>query len=148
MLLQPSATAADLSIARFLFPRLIGFVTDTNPDDPENARTLIAHGLCQYVGTVDKSRLVAAMSLVIPMLMARATAEGDEVYRETSARLLELAAVDQAAFRAVVGGMSDGQKTFLEEVIRSGRQTTEQADKADSGAAGQPSIALKMDFGG
>ncbi|KAH8737675.1 armadillo-type protein [Ilyonectria robusta] len=148
LLLQPSATAADLSIARFLFPRLIGFVTDTNPEDPENARTLIAHGLCQYVGTVDKSRVVAAMSLVIPMLMARATAEGDEVYRETSARLLELAAVDQAAFRAVVGGMSDGQKTFLEEVIRSGRQTTEQTDKTDSGAAGQPSIALKMDFGG
>lgn len=100
------------------------------------------------MGTVDKSRVVAAMSLVIPMLMARATAEGDEVYRETSTRLLELAAVDQAAFRAVVGGMSDGQKTFLEEVIRSGRQTTEQANKTDSGAAGQPSIALKMDFGG
>ncbi|KAH7170561.1 armadillo-type protein [Dactylonectria macrodidyma] len=148
MLLQSTATAADLSIARFLFPRLVGFVTDTNSDDPENARALIAHALCLYVGTVDKSRVVAAMPLVIPMLMARASAEGEDVYRETSTRLLEIAAVDQPTFRAVVGGMSGGQKTFLEEVIRFGRQTTEQADKTDLGSPGQPSIALKMDFGG
>ncbi|KPM40666.1 Pof6 interactor protein 1 [Neonectria ditissima] len=148
LLLQPTPTAADLSIARYFFPRLIAFVTDTNPEDPENARTLIAHALCQYVGIVDKSRVLTAMSLIIPTLMARATAEGEEVYRETSARLLELAAVDQTTFRAVVGGMSDGQKTFLEEVIRSGRQTSLHADKAVAGEAGQPTIALKMDFGG
>ncbi|KAJ4307962.1 hypothetical protein N0V84_012381 [Fusarium piperis] len=148
LLLQPAPTSADLSIARYLFPRLIAFVTDTNPEDPENARALIAHTLCQYVGTVDKARRLAAMTVVIPTLMARATAEGDEVYRETSARLLELAAIDQETFRAVVGGMSDGQKGFLEEVIRFGRQNTGQADKAASGPAGQPTIALKMDFGG
>ncbi|WAO88329.1 Hypothetical protein NCS54_00567000 [Fusarium falciforme] len=148
LLLQPAPTSADLSIARYLFPRLIAFVTDTDPEDPENARVLIAHTLCQYVGTVDKARRLAAMTVVIPTLMARATAEGDEVYRETSARLLELAAVDQETFRAVVGGMSDGQKAFLEEVIRFGRQNTGQADKAASGSSGQPTIALKMDFGG
>jgi hypothetical protein len=80
--------------------------------------------------------------------MARATAEGEDVYHETSARLLELAAIDQDMFRAVVGGMSDGQKSFLEEVIRFGRQNTGQTSKAVAGESGQPSIALKMDFGG
>ena len=43
------------------------------------------------------------------------------VFRETSARLLELAAAHQDAFRAVVAGLSEGQKAFLEHVIRHGR---------------------------
>ncbi|SCV25881.1 related to rat omega-conotoxin-sensitive calcium channel alpha-1 subunit rbB-I [Fusarium fujikuroi] len=148
LLLQPSQTSADLSIARYLFPRLVAFVTDTDPEDPENARSLIAQTLCQYVGTGVRGRHLAAMAVVIPTLMARATAEGEEVYQETSARLLELAAIDQETFRAVVGGMTDGQKGFLEEVIRFGRQTTGQVSKAATGESGQPSIALKMDFGG
>ncbi|KAF5604047.1 omega-conotoxin-sensitive calcium channel alpha-1 subunit rbB-I [Fusarium subglutinans] len=148
LLLQPSQTSADLSIARYLFPRLVAFVTDTDPEDPENARSLIAHTLCQYVGTGVRGRHLAAMAVVIPTLMARATAEGEEVYQETSARLLELAAIDQETFRAVVGGISDGQKGFLEEVIRFGRQTTDQVSKAATAESGQPSIALKMDFGG
>jgi hypothetical protein len=131
-----------------LFPRLVAFVTDTDPEDPENARALVAHTLCQYAGTVDKGRRLAAITVVVPTLMARATAEGEEVYQETSARLLELAATDQEVFRAVVGGMSDGQKGFLEEVIRFGRQNTSQVSKAAAGDSGQPSIALKMDFGG
>ncbi|KAM0241340.1 hypothetical protein ACHAP5_007677 [Fusarium lateritium] len=147
LLLQPSSTSADLSIARYLFPRLTAFVTDTDPEDPENARALVAHTLCQYAGAVDKGRRLAAITVVIPTLMARATAEGEEVYHETSARLLELAAMDQDMFRAVVGGMSDGQKSFLEEVIRFGRQNKGQASKAVAGESGQPSIALKMDFG-
>lgn len=141
-------TVADLSIARFLFPRLIAFVTNTDPEDPEEARALIAYTLCKYVGTVEKSRVSTAMALVIPTLMARATAEGEETYQETSAQLLELAAADQGAFRAVVGAMSNEQKAFLEEVIRSGRQPTDGAGKAVTGGTGQPSIALKMDFGG
>ncbi|KAM0559647.1 hypothetical protein ACHAPJ_004171 [Fusarium lateritium] len=148
LLLQPTSTSADLSIARYLFPRLIAFVTDTDPEDPENARALVAHTLCQYVGTVDKGRRLAAITVVVPTLMARATAEGEEVYQETSARLLELAAIDQETFRAVVGGMNDGQKGFLEEVIRFGRQNAGQMSKASTGASGQPTIALKMDFGG
>ncbi|KAG5658983.1 hypothetical protein KAF25_007536 [Fusarium avenaceum] len=148
LLLQPSSTNADLSIARYLFPRLTAFVTDTDPEDPENARALVAHTLCQYAVTIDKGRRLAAITVVIPTLMARATAEGEDVYHETSARLLELAAIDQDMFRAVVGGMSDGQKSFLEEVIRFGRQNTGQTSKAVAGESGQPSIALKMDFGG
>ncbi|KAJ4141040.1 hypothetical protein NW768_000247 [Fusarium equiseti] len=148
ILLQPSSTGADLSIARYLFPKLVAFVTDTDPEDPENARALVAHTLCQYAAAVDNSRRLAAITVVVPTLMARATAEGEEVYQETSARLLELAATDQEIFRAVVGGMSAGQKGFLEEVIRFGRQNTGSVSRATAGDSGQPSIALKMDFGG
>lgn len=91
------------------------------------------------------------MALVLPTLLARAASEGgSEVYRETSARLLELASAHQAAFRAVVAGMEEAQRGFMEEVIKSGRLGGDAAGRSRAGAgeASQPSIALKMDFGG
>lgn len=148
LLLQSSPTSADLSIARYLFPRLVAFVTNVEPDDPERARPLIAHTLCLYVGTIPKGRVPAAMGLVIPTLMTRAAGEGEEIYQETSTRLLELAAVDQAGFRATVGAMNSGQRAFLEEVIRFGRQSASEANASSPGEPGQPSITLKMNFGG
>ncbi|KAL6869545.1 hypothetical protein ACO1O0_000871 [Amphichorda felina] len=149
LLVQPTRTPADQSIARYLLPRLIAFVTDCEPEDPERARTLVSHTLCQYVASLDKDKVPPAMSLVIPTLLARTTAEGDEAFQETSARLLELAAVDPEVFRAVVNGMSSGQRVFLEEIIRSGQQTTGGSGKdASDAGSGQPTIALKMDFGG
>jgi hypothetical protein len=92
------------------------------------------------------------MALVVPALLARASSEsangGDAtgVYRETSARLLELASADQNAFRGVVGAMSETQKAFMEEVIRSGRHAGGVQKSGGEGA--QPTIALKMNFGG
>ncbi|KFA47011.1 hypothetical protein S40293_09710 [Stachybotrys chartarum IBT 40293] len=148
LLLQSSPTAADLSIARYMFPRLVGFVTNAEPEDPEQARSLIAHALCQYVVSVDAGRATAAMSVVIPTLLTRANAEGKELYGEVSARLLELAAVHQASFRAIVGGLSGPQRSFLEEVIRSGRDTSGGSERAATDGTGQPSITLKMNFGG
>ena len=146
--MQAAPTAADLSIARYLFPRLIAFVTNTEPEDPERARSLVAHTLCLYVASIPKDRVPAAMGLVIPTLMTRAAGEGEEVYRETSSRLLELAAVDQAGFRATVAAMNSGQRTFLEEVIRSGQQAGNDEDNAPANETGQPTITLKMNFGG
>lgn len=86
------------------------------------------------------------MALVIPTLLARAAGEEDdkdEVYRETSGRLLELAGVDQEAFRGVVSGMSESQRGFMEGVIRSGRKVVERRETDGD----RPAIALKMDFG-
>lgn len=148
LLLQAKPTAADASIARYLLPRLVSFVTTVEPEDPERARSLLAHTLCLYVGTLQAERRRAAMSLVVPALMARATGEGEDVYEETSARLLELAALDQAAFKAIVGAMSASQRALLDEVIRWGRQPAAGSDAATAAGSGQPSIALKMDFGG
>ncbi|KAI9166910.1 Pof6 interactor protein 1 [Paramyrothecium foliicola] len=148
LLLQPSPTSADLSIARYLFPRVVAFVTNTELEDPEKARSLTAQTLCLYVGTLDGSRVLAAMSMVIPTLLARANAEGESLYQETSARLLELAAADQATFRAIVGGLSAAQRSFLEDVIRSGQQSAAGGNQGTNGASGQPAITLKMNFGG
>ncbi|KID80078.1 Pof6 interactor protein 1 [Metarhizium brunneum] len=148
LLLQSSPTSADLSIARYLFPRLVTFVTNVEPEDPERARSLVSHTLCLYVGIIPKGRVPAAMGLVIPALMTRAVGEGEDMYQETSARLLELVAIDQAGFRATVGAMNSGQRTFLEEVIRSGQQSGSEANASSAGEAGRPSITLKMNFGG
>ncbi|GAO13879.1 uncharacterized protein UV8b_03888 [Ustilaginoidea virens] len=147
LLLQSAPTAADLSIARHLLPRLIAFATDTEREDPERARSHITHTLCLYVGTVSKDRVPAAMGLVIPTLVTRAAGDGEDTYQETSARLLELAAVDQAAFKATVGAMNGGQRAFLEEVIRSGQQAGSRASHPSATEHGQPTITLKMNFG-
>jgi HEAT repeat-containing protein 5 len=88
------------------------------------------------------------MSVIVPMLLQRANSEGEEVYKETSARLLDLAAADQGAFRGVVGGLSEGQKGFMEAVILKGREGAgEKKSVEGEGASGEPSIALRMDFG-
>ncbi|KAI0481014.1 ARM repeat-containing protein [Xylariaceae sp. FL0804] len=178
LMLQPAPTPADQSIARYLLPRLVAFVADTDREDPEGVRRLVAHTLTAFVPTVasgngggggggsgeKEKRTQAAMAVVAPALLSRAASEGGSsnenengggggaaVLRETSARLLELAAADQAGFRAVVAAMSDGQRAFMEEVIRAGRSGAdgagEGADRNGAGEASQPTIALKMDFG-
>jgi len=72
------------------------------------------------------------------------------VFKETSARLLELAASDQVGFRTVVGGLTAEQKGFMESVILAGRSAkaseTEDGDESEEGK--EPTIALRMDFGG
>lgn len=88
------------------------------------------------------------MSVIVPTLLARANGEGEGVFKETSARLLDLAGSDQAAFRGVVGGMTDGQKGFMESVIVAGRKTEDLGKKVNSSGEGkEPTIALRMDFG-
>jgi hypothetical protein len=90
------------------------------------------------------------MSIIVPTLLARASSEGEIIYRETSARLLDLAGNDQGAFRGVVAGMTDAQKHFMESIIVAGRQAGQGQGKVQSGdgEGREPSIALRMDFGG
>ncbi|MAD83020.1 MAG: hypothetical protein CL912_08650 [Deltaproteobacteria bacterium] len=88
------------------------------------------------------------MSVIVPTLLARANSEGEDVYKETSARLLDLAGSDQGAFRGVVGGMSGEQKGFMESVILKGRQSQGGAKVVDEDGGREPTIALRMDFGG
>lgn len=91
------------------------------------------------------------MAVIIPTLLERANKEGDTTYQETSVRLLELAASDQASFRSVVGSMAGDQKGFMESVILAGRKAAAESKGKDDGADEQekePTIALRMDFGG
>lgn len=108
---------------------------------------MIAHALSSFVTTLRQPQLAVAMSLVIPALLSRANKEGKESYHETSARLLELAGADQGAFRTIVASMNRGQKAFIEEVIKSGQASATQK-RADTGGNNEPTIALRMDFGG
>lgn len=88
------------------------------------------------------------MSVVVPTLLERANKEGDSVYKETSSRLLELAGMDQVAFRGVVGCMTEEQKGFMESIILAGRQAQAAGKVEDVNSEGrEPTIALRMDFG-
>jgi hypothetical protein len=148
LLLTTPKPPADQSIARYLLPRLISFATNTDNDDPESARSLVLHALTTYVSILTKDQKSVGMSVVVPTLLERANKEGDGVYRETSARLLELASMDQAAFRGVVGSMTEEQKGFMESVILAGRQAQAQGKVEDvNGEEREPTIALRMDFG-
>jgi hypothetical protein len=90
------------------------------------------------------------MSLVLPTLLSRASGEENPggVYPETSARLLELAGADQAAFRGVVAGMTESQRAFMEGVIKAGRARGAGQQKNANGEDKEPTIALRMNFGG
>jgi hypothetical protein len=149
LLLQSPKTPADQSIAKYLVPHLISFVINTENEDPENARGLIAHALTSFVTSLKNTQLSVAMSLIVPSLLSRASSEKNPaaVYQETSARLLELAGADQATFRGVVAGMTEGQKAFMEAVIKSGRGGGTVQQKL-SGEEREPTIALRMNFGG
>jgi hypothetical protein len=109
---------------------------------------LIAQTLTGYVATLPDDKKGLAMSLVIPTLLARANSEGEgnEFYQETGARLLGLAAVDPGGFKAVVAGLSESQRAFMEEVLRTGQRTGRKVE-ADTGKE-EPSIALRINFGG
>lgn len=89
------------------------------------------------------------MSVILPTVLARANSEGQEVYKETSARLLHLVSNDQGTFREVVGGMTADQRAFMESVILKGREAEMNGRRNVKGEeeGKEPSIALRMDFG-
>lgn len=150
LLLQLSRSAADQSIIKYILPRLITFVSDTDSEDPEKARTLISHALTTWATTLPKTQIGLAMAMIIPTLLSRTVTEGGaedtSLYGETSSRLLEMAAADQGAFRSVVAGMTTDQRAFMEEVIKSGRPAGPvKTVENEEGEA--PSIALRMNFG-
>ncbi|TGO63224.1 hypothetical protein BCON_0014g00130 [Botryotinia convoluta] len=148
LLLTNPKTPADQSIARYLLPLLITFSTNTAAEDPENARALTLHALTAFVVSLDGKQRAVAMSVVIPTLLKRANGDGEKVWKETNARLLEMAAADPTAFRAVVGGMTAEQKGFMEGVLVKGREGGRGKMDEDEEGGREPTIALRMDFGG
>lgn len=134
-------------------------------EDPTSSRSLITQTLLTYTSTLSPSQKPILTSLLLPTLLKRASGElqalnnnedeeGNEsdneqakqgIYRETSARLLELAALDQAAFRSVVGSLTPEQRGFMESIVQAGR-TAKVEVREDEGDK-EPSIALRMNFG-
>lgn len=156
LLLQPNKSAASNSLCKYLVPRLVHFVTTTTPEDPERARSAVTSSLTSWAIALPNASIPIGMALVVPTLLSRASTEigGEQannaaVYHEISARLLELAAADQVAFKSLVSSMNAEQKSFMERVIRSGRPTVGGDTRADDDeGSGVPTIALRMNFGG
>ncbi|PGH17256.1 hypothetical protein AJ80_04898 [Polytolypa hystricis UAMH7299] len=160
ILLNPAPRSpADDVVARFLLPRLLGFIAslptgiDNEPLlDPENTKSMLIQAVVAAVGSavIPPPAVPTALTIVIPALLSRAKKEGEAVYNETATRLLELAKVDQVAFRAVVAAMDPVQRAFTEEIIRSlGLGATKEGgdgEDEDGSARNVPSIALRMDF--
>ena len=135
------------AIAYYLLPRLLHFFVESSMQDPENVRSHISQTMTAYVSTLHGSSVLAALLIIIPALLYRASTQGKDVYQETAARLLSLASTDQGAFRGVIIKMSPEQRSFMEEVIKEGGGGGRGIDR-EGGQRGEPSIALKMTFGG
>lgn len=142
----------DEAMTRYLFPRLVRFTVDTKLQDPENIRSATAHALTSFVLNTSEEAASDTMCIVIPMLLTRASAEGKAVTAETATRLLEMATGELVpAFRGVVAKMSSEQRAFMESVIREGggaRRDGVSGRRSIGTREEEPSIALKLNFGG
>ncbi|KAF2002451.1 ARM repeat-containing protein [Amniculicola lignicola CBS 123094] len=147
LLLLPKKSDVETTLASLVLPRVIDFVGNpSDVEDLEESQTILAHTLVQLLPTLHKpeQRQLAA-KIIIPALLSRASKDLNTTH-ETATRLLELAGSDQSAFKAVVGGLSAEQRVFMEGVLKSGgmgakRKEVERSD------TGEPTIALRMDFG-
>ena len=156
LLIITPKSSTDEAIARYVFPRLIKFTVDNSEPDPENARSLTAHALTSFTTTLDSSYAPAALSVVLPMLLSRASSstststktETKSIYKEIAARLLELASAHPAAFRGVVAKMNAQPKAFMEGVIREGSAGGQKAGREEREEVREASIKLTMSFGG
>ncbi|KAF2471256.1 ARM repeat-containing protein [Lindgomyces ingoldianus] len=148
LLLIPKKGPAETSLASQLFPQILSFLA--NPSDVEgldDSRTTLAHTIVLLVPTLDTAeQRQIAVRLVIPALLSRASNEPKATI-ETATRLLELAGADQAAFRSVVSGLNAEQRSFMESVLKSGSVGAQAKRNEQREEVGEPSIALKMDFG-
>ena len=135
-------------ISRFLFPRLLHFVTDDNQADPDNARPVVLQALFAYLSVLqhDDDAFSAVLCLVLPALLHQTKMVGRSVYRDIANRLLALAAMNQPAFKGVAASMSAEQRGLLEDVLREGERGSRHEGRA-GGEKGEPSIALKLNFG-
>jgi hypothetical protein len=144
LLLLPKKTPVETAIAAQLLPQILTFLaTPSDVEGLDEARATLAQTLVAFISTLSTpaQRLVAC-KLVIPALLARVRKE-PKASVETAGRLVELAGAEQAGFKEVVGGLGDGEREFLQAVLKSGQGRREVVREE----SGEPSIALKMNFG-
>lgn len=134
--------------ARQFFAHSVKFLSEPKLDieGMDESRTLMAQTLTTFVSRVppEGNMKAAVTALVMSTLLRRAEKEGQVTWQETAARLLELAAGDNAVFRGVVGSLQAGEKALMESVLKA--RAGGQVRRDEGGEKGEPSIALKMNF--
>lgn len=145
LLLLPNKGPFETGLAALMLPQILTFIA--NPSDTEGleeSRSTLAQTLVAFISTLQKpeQRQIASM-IIVPALLARVQKEPG-TNQETAARFLEIAGADQAAFRAVVGGLSTEQRALVEGVLKSGQGPLRREIRGDEDEG--PKIALKMDF--
>ncbi|KIV91587.1 hypothetical protein PV10_06107 [Exophiala mesophila] len=138
-------------IARTLWQRLIPFINDPEAEDPESIKASVAQSLVASVATLKGSGKFAAMSILVPTILSRASdvpagANVDEVRKEGAARLLELIAADQLAFKVTVGLLDEEQRSELETLLRAAGIGQRQKVDSQEDSEARPAIQLRMDF--
>ncbi|KAF1967359.1 ARM repeat-containing protein [Bimuria novae-zelandiae CBS 107.79] len=144
LLLLAKKSSLETTIACQALPPLLAFLT--TPSDVEGldeSRSTLAATLVAFIGTLQTpAQRLLASKIVVPALLARVGWE-KKAAPETAGRLLELASMDQAAFREVVQALGTEEREFLQGVLRSGQGGRREVEEE----RGEPSIALKMNFG-
>lgn len=164
LLAKPKSPCEEL-IARTLWLQLLPFISDDERDDPENVKPALTQSLVASVATIPKTGRFAATSILVPVLLLRASqpspAPGhagengnsrsiDHSRKESAARLLELVAADQLAFKVAVGLLNEEQRAELESLLRAAgvgnRQKVQDMNADDADMDARPAIQLRMDF--
>ncbi|EME47591.1 hypothetical protein DOTSEDRAFT_41967 [Dothistroma septosporum NZE10] len=133
---------------RLTFAHAVNFLL-TAPDLEGMAETkpVMAQTLTTYTSTkVRTEQKPAAIVLALKTLLSCAARDGQSVYPSIAARLLELAAADNLTFRTLVGSLAGDEKQLMEKVLKS--QTSNRGSRPDFSSDREPTIALKMNFGG
>ena len=130
-----------------LLPQAIAFLlTPSDLEGISESKTLMAQTLCVYASKVPAHQTPAAIAMSMSTILGRAVQEGQKTHQETASRLLELANADNASFRAVVSTMDADQRRMLENILKSSAGARKSNN--DLEADHEPTIALKMNFGG
>jgi hypothetical protein len=132
---------------RVTFGHALKFLHDA-PDleGMDETKAVIAQTLTAYTMRLTPEQKPAAVTLVANTLLNLASKDGPSSHQGIAARLLELAATDSATFRGIVASMAGHRKQLTEQILKS--QAGNRGARPDSSNDREPTIALKMNFGG
>jgi hypothetical protein len=152
LLMTNPKTPCEEMMARTLWSRLVPFVSDEEAEDPEVIKSPLTQALVASVVTTHGPGRFAAMSILVPVLLCRARqipmgSNRESMRKESAARLLELVATDQLAFKVTVGLLDEEQRSELEHLLRATGVGKRQEITSSEDVEARPAIELRMDFG-
>ena len=151
LLVQQHRDELTETIIMLLLPRLIDFfLHPPNVEGLAESVTMVGQILSSFVSTFETDiKRKMAITMIVPVFLDKAVANGPSSFMEVSKRLLELASASPSSFRSVASSLDTETKQILEKVLLSGREhqkSQSQARSADGLEGQEPTIALKTDF--